>query len=109
MKVKNLIKGLFFSAIIILSSCKKDNPDPTPDPDPVIPTTYAFAHQGTSTVSYGGQTARLIMASEMMSALASSTTTEADLLAMWMNDGWTWTSDDANASTKNIGGKTARR
>jgi hypothetical protein len=73
----------------------------------VTQTTYEFAHDGTSTVSYGGQTARLIMASEMMSALASSTTTEADLLAMWNNDGWTWESDDANASTKNIGGKTA--
>jgi len=70
-------------------------------------TTYAFSHQGQSTVSYGGQTARLIMASEMMSALGSSTTAEADLLAMWNNDGWTWESDDANASTKNIGGKTA--
>jgi hypothetical protein len=68
---------------------------------------YTFNHQGQSTVSYGGQTARLIMASEMLSALNSSSTTTADLLSMWSNDGWTWTSDDANASTKNIGGKTA--
>ena len=47
------------------------------------------------------------MASEMMSALANSSTSEADLLAMWSNAGWTWASADANASTKNIGGKTA--
>ena len=71
------------------------------------PTTYVFSHNGQSTVSYGGQTARLIMASEMMSALANSSTSEADLLAMWSNAGWTWASADANASTKNIGGKTA--
>ena len=69
--------------------------------------TYTFSHQGQSTVSYGGQTARLIMASEMLTAVNSSSTTLADLLSMWSNDGWTWASDDANASTKNIGGKTA--
>ena len=69
--------------------------------------TYTFSHQGQSTVSYGGQTARLIMASEMLTAVNSSSTTLADLLSMWSNDGWTWASADANASTKNIGGKTA--
>jgi hypothetical protein len=68
---------------------------------------YTFNHQGQSTVSYGGQTARLIMASEMLSALNSSSTTTADLVSMWNNDGWNWASADANASTKNIGGKTA--
>ena len=68
---------------------------------------YTFTYQGQSTVSYSGQTARLIMASEMLSALNSSITTTTDLLSMWSNDGWTWESDDANASTKNIGGKTA--
>jgi hypothetical protein len=66
---------------------------------------YTFNHQGQSTVSYGGQTARLIMASEMLSALNSSSTTTADLVSMWNNDGWNWASADANASTKNIGGK----
>jgi hypothetical protein len=105
MKTKNLINGLLLSGLVIFSSCKKDSP--TPDPDPVTPTTYAFSIDGASTVSYGGQTARLIMASEMLSALNGSTTTTADLLSMWSNDGWTWASDDANASTKNIGGKTA--
>jgi len=69
--------------------------------------TYAFSHQGQSTVSYVGQTARLIMASEMLTAVNSSSTTLTDLLSMWNNDGWNWASDDANASTKNIGGKTA--
>ena len=68
---------------------------------------YAFSHQGQSTVSYGGQTARLIMGSEMLTAVNSSSTTLADLLSMWNNDGWNWESPDANASTKNIGGKTA--
>jgi hypothetical protein len=105
MKTKNLINGLLLSGLVIFSSCKKDSPTPTPEP--VIPTTYEFSVDGASTVSYGGQTARLIMASEMLNSLNNSSTTTADLLSMWGNDGWTWTSDDANASTKNIGGKTA--
>lgn len=104
MKTKNLIKGLLLSSIVIISSCSKDN---DPDLQDVTQTTYEFTNEGTSTVSYGGQTARLIMASEMLSALNGSTTTTADLLSMWDNDGWTWASDDANASSKNIGGKTA--
>ena len=48
---------------------------------------YAFSYQGQSTVNYGGQTTRLDMASEMMSALASSSTTEAMLNGMFENSG----------------------
>ena len=166
MKMKNLIKTVLLSSIIILSSCEKDSNN-TPGPldcanveygiattddcgfchssymyNMITHTTtpvatyadtigmdgmfvlagspsdiasnpmwnascYIFTHDENSTVSYGGQTARLIMASEMLTAVNSSSTTLADLLSMWSNDGWTWASDDANASTKNIGGKTA--
>ena len=68
---------------------------------------YSFSYEGLSTVSYSGQTARLIMASEILTAVNSSSTTFSDLLSMWSNDGWTWASGDANASSKNVGGKTA--
>ena len=192
MKVKNLITGIFFSVIIILSSCKKDNPITTvtgcmdemainydaaateSDGSCTYPTdcngvenglaaldmcgvchesymytmgapttvaTYAdtvgqagifilagtpvdvmnnpgwnatctgyfFYADGYSTVSYGGQTARLNMASEMMSALESSSTTAAMLYGMF--DHQAGSSDfadaDLNASSKQIKSKTA--
>jgi len=69
--------------------------------------TYAFSHQGQSTVSYGGQTTRLDMASEMMSALASASTTEAMLNGMFENSGNYFSDDALNTSTKQIKSKTA--
>tara|TARA_B100001758_G_scaffold105218_1_gene90119 strand:+ start:33481 stop:34881 length:1401 start_codon:yes stop_codon:yes gene_type:complete len=193
MKVKNVIKGIFFSAIIILSSCKKDNPissiagcmdsqatnynaSATNDdgsctyptdcngvenglaaadlcgfchssyiyqgmgvlvpintyadtvgvngmlilagtPNDVMNnpgwnatcTGYFFYADGYSTVSYGGQTARLNMASEMMSALASSSTTEAMLDGMFDHQAGSsdFADSDLNASSKQIKSKTA--
>ncbi len=68
---------------------------------------YTFSFQGQSTVSYGGQTARLDMASEMMSALGSSSTTEAMLVGMFENSGGYFNDQDLNASTKQIKSKTA--
>ena len=70
------------------------------------PSSYSFTHDGASTVSYGGQTARLNMASELSSAL-SSNVTEAMLNDMFLNQNNPFADADLNASTKNIGGKTA--
>lgn len=69
--------------------------------------TYAFSHQGQSTVSYSGQTTRLDMASEMMSALASGSTTESMLNGMFENSGNYFSDDALNAATKQIKSKTA--
>jgi len=102
MKLKNLLQVVLLSGIVVLSSCKKDS---SSNPDPVAPT-YAFAHEGASTVSYGGQTARLNMASELSSAL-SSDVTEVMLNDMFMNTNTPFADSELNASTKNIGGKTA--
>ncbi len=73
----------------------------------VNPTTYEFSHNGQSTVSYGGQTTRLDMAAEMMSALANSATTEAMLKGMFENSGGYFSTSDLNSSTKQIKSKTA--
>ena len=70
------------------------------------PSSYSFTHDGASTVSYGGQTARLNMASELSSAL-SSNVTEVMLNNMFLNQNSPFANADLNASTKNIGGKTA--
>ena len=73
--------------------------------------TYEFIAMGqqgpSSTVSYSGQTARLDMAGEMMSALANSATTEAMLQGMFENSGDYFSTSDLNSSTKQIKSKTA--
>ena len=71
------ITSLFFM------SCDPDN-DPIDTPDPTVaPSTYSFTRNGTSTVSYSGQTTRIAMGQEFISALKDETKTEAQLDAMF--------------------------
>ena len=79
----------------------------------VAPDTYKFERDGISTVSHGGQTARLLMGAQLYSALKDPSKTEAELLAMF-NDGTGFGSVDFNgetidldASGKKLGNKTA--
>ena len=109
MKLQNVLKGVFFSALIILSSCSKND---TPDPiscTVTTPDSYVYLVDGSNTVSYSGQTARLDMAAEMSSALSDGNTTEAALNGMFDHQaGATDFSDPAlNASSKQIKSKTA--
>ena len=69
-----------------------------------VPPTYTFDRMGQSTVSYGGQTARLQMAIELYGAF--STGSEAELLAMY-NDGVGFSDPSLDASGKKLGNKTA--
>ena len=166
MKKINLAKTLFFSVLIILSSCKKDSSTPitnldcndvengtsltddcgdcqqayiydavshtvtllddtsgiilaSPTEMLIMPNdagnpywnqagcTYTFTYQGQSTVTYSGQTERLDMASEMISALASSTTNVDMLNGMFENSGDHFSTSDLNLSSKQIKSKTA--
>lgn len=106
--MKNLPLILFLSILIIMS-CRKD--DETIDID--NPETYVFERDGASTVSFGGQTTRINMATELINAMKDFTVTEERLLEMYRNE--TATGEDAdpfadadlNASTKSIKSKTA--
>ena len=60
------------------------------------PSTYTFDRMGQSTVSYGGQSARLLMAIELYNSF--STGSEAQLLEMF-NDGTGFGSVDFNGTT----------
>jgi len=109
MKKQNLFKTLLLSGLVILSSCSKDN-----DPDPVgctveTPASYTYLVDGETTVSYSGQTARLDMAAEMMSALSDANTTAAALNAMFDHQAGSEDFSDGllNASSKQIKSKTA--
>ena len=71
------------------------------------PAEFSFTADGYNTVSYGGQTARLDMASEMMTAISSNGTTAEALMGMFENSGSYFSDADLNASSKQIKSKTA--
>ena len=106
------MKKLFFFLTItslIFMSC---DPDSTNDPGPQptdAPATYSFLRDGVTTVSYSGQSTRIAMGQEFVSALKDETKTESQLDAMFDHqEGASDFSDpNLNASSKNIRSKTA--
>ncbi|NEV93717.1 DUF4856 domain-containing protein [Psychroflexus sp. YR1-1] len=108
MKRSNVITSLFLSAsALVFMSCSDD--DIIIDPVVEVPETYSFERNGTSTVSYDGQTTRILMANELKSSLLDNTKTETELLSMYAHqEGDSDFSDaDLNASGKNLRSKTA--
>ena len=95
--MKNLTKlsYLAFSLAFILSACSTDDDDHDHVHCSVdAPATYAFEHDGQSTVYYGGQTNRLLTAKDLYDLLNANTATDtAALMALWR--------------TNNLNGKTA--
>jgi len=128
MKTKNILQILMLSGVLIFSSCSKNSSTPAvlgcTDPCSVDynadadtddgSCTYGYISMftdptdsdGASTVSFGGQTARLYMVGEMMSAMNDETTDMMTLNSMFENNGYTWTSAEAAASSKDVYGKT---
>ncbi len=102
---------LFFlplSLIIIFSSCEKNDTDDLAI-DIAIPASYSFERDGNSTVNFSGQTTRLRMGNEIVSALLNPTTSAEDLAAMYAHVEGTlnFKATDLNASDKNMRSKTA--
>ncbi|WP_046757948.1 DUF4856 domain-containing protein [Kordia jejudonensis] len=108
--MKKIVIGLLAISNIIFVSCSSDDDVTTPvDPAVVAPATYAFSRDGISTVDYNGQTTRIEMGDELISALTDNTKTEAQLDGMFAHiEGENNFSDaDLNASNKSIRSKTA--
>ncbi len=108
--IKNLkISALLLSLSISLISCGDDNGDPGIVIDE--PDTYVFTRDGESTVSFSGQTTRILMAEEIVAALKNSelTDAEATIDAMFAHEEGTndFDNTDLNASEKNVRSKTA--
>ena len=106
------MKKLFFYLTIsslFFMSCDKDD-DPIVDPEPTVaPATYTFLRDGVTTVFYSGQSTRIAMGQEFISALKDESKTETQLDAMFDHqEGAADFSDtNLNASSKNIRSKTA--
>ncbi len=97
------ITSLFFM------SCDSDK-DPIVDPEPTeAPADYSFLRNGATTVFYSGQSTRIAMGQEFVSALKDETKTELQLDAMFNHQagGTDFSDASLNASSKNIRSKTA--
>ena len=87
-KMKNLTKFAYlaFGLTFVLSACSTDDDDHDHDHDHCTvdaPATYSFEHEGTSTVSYTGQAARLAKAKEVYDMMnADLTVTSADITTL---------------------------
>ncbi|MBQ0768335.1 MAG: DUF4856 domain-containing protein [Bizionia sp.] len=110
--MKRVVLGLTVVTAMAFNACSSDNDVALSIPqEPGIeqPTSYEFTRDGESTVSFGGQTTRIAMATELVSALKVSTTTETELNNMFahVEGNIDFTDADLNASGKNIRSKVA--
>lgn len=103
--MKNINYFLLLFAAIIFSACSDD--DET-TPSIATPSSYTFERNGSSTVSFSGQTTRIQMAQELMSAMSvDNAPTEEQLLNMFANENNPFSTEDLNNATKDIKSKTA--
>ena len=107
MKQFRLIPLLAFSLLLV--NCSEDQEDDDLGSSIENPTTYSFVRDGASSVNFSGQTTRILMAEEIISAMMVETTTADALDAMFAHsEGADNFSNPAlNASDKNVRGKTA--
>ncbi|MGH1386868.1 DUF4856 domain-containing protein [Kordia sp.] len=109
--MKKIIVGLLTLSTFVFTSCSSDDDggNPTDTNEVIAPATYAFSRNGNSTVSYSGQTTRIQMGEEFITALKDNSKTEAQLDGMFAHaEGNNDFSDaDLNASNKSIRSKTA--
>jgi hypothetical protein len=91
----NSIKLFAVSMLVATNfSCSSDDDSSSINgPEVTAPDTYVFERQGESTVSFGGQTARLEMAASLFNKLNDENVDESALLQMF-NDGTGFTADD---------------
>ena len=108
--MKNLIfKSMFLSLAIFAFSCDSDN-DNNNSNIIVAPDSYEFTRNGESSVSFSGQTTRLMQAEELYAALNSSEATETGLDLMFNGDSngsGGFADASLNGTSKIIGSKTA--
>ncbi len=107
--MKLITKSLALSTLCFIGfSCSSDDDNPSVDNMVVAPATYSFERNGSSTVSFSGQTTRIEMGEELADILKDwDNLTEQKLLDMFANQNSPFTDTDLNASTKSIKSKTA--
>jgi hypothetical protein len=106
---KTLLLAAAFGTLLF-ASCNNSDDDPV-DPPVVVeaPATYSFERDGATSVSFSGQTTRILMAEEIIDAMKDPSFTEAQIDAMYDHVQGTNNFADANlnAADKSVRGKTA--
>ena len=107
MRYTTLLAAL--TGILSFTACSDDdNPIPTQAPD-----SYTFTRNDESTVSFSGQTTRIMMAEELAGSLMDFSTTTEHLLELYRNqtaaggDANPYADEALNASTKSVKNKVA--
>lgn len=102
-------KALFAALIggISFTSCSTDDDAIIPTPAVEVPETYSFSRDGQSTVSFDGQTTRLLMSAELNANFTNPDVTAATLSNMFSNENNPFSDDDLNSSSKSIKSKVA--
>ena len=77
--MKKIFTLLLLSVTFISCSSDDDNTDNNNNQNVDAPATYQFTRNGNNTVSYSGQTQRIAMAEELISALKDPNRDEASL------------------------------
>ena len=103
---KTLLLAAAFTAFAF-TSCNNDDDDDIPMT--VAPATFSFERNGATSVDYNGQTTRIEMGEEFVTALKTSTRTLAELNGMFAHQAGNsdFSDADLNASSKSIRSKTA--
>ncbi|WP_430467842.1 DUF4856 domain-containing protein [Winogradskyella ouciana] len=104
--MKKIALSLFVVGALF-TSCSSDDDNGSAGNQVVAPATFQFERNGSTTVDYNGQTTRIEMGGEFVSALNDNTKTETELDGMFTNTGNYFSTTALNESTKNIRSKTA--
>lgn len=98
--MKRVILSMLAVSALVFTSCSDDND--TPSNNVTAPSTYVFERNGESTVSFSGQTTRIKMGQEIISALKDRTKTSEQILGMFNNTGNNFSDAALNAATSKI-------
>jgi len=108
----NQFQYIFIIALVtVIFACTDD--DTSIDNTVTAPATYEFSRDGASTISFTGQTQRILMATELIGAMKDPTQTTESLLEMYNNESATgddvspFSNVDLNGSTRSVRGKVA--
>lgn len=102
-------KALFAALIggIAFTSCSTDDDSMPTGPELEVPETYSFTRDGQSTVSFDGQTTRILMSGELISDLTNPEATAESLANMFSNENNPFSDEDLNSSSKSVKSKVA--
>ena len=108
---KLVLLPIFIATLLVSCSSDDDNQVIIEPIEPVVaPADYTFTRNNESTVKFGGQTTRIFMAEEIISAFKSNETqTTSSLLAMFdhQEGAEDFSTPELNASGKSVRSKTA--